>query len=102
MYTKRVAVFLFVIFFATAGTRSAPPDGQIAVTGQIEFGGSTKRDLSNAVVWLTPVGDRVQMATGKQRRQLLQKHKTFSPHVLVVQVGSAVDFPNEDPFFHNV
>src|SRR5882762_1954412 len=24
------------------------------------------------------------------------------PHVLVVPVGSAVDFPNRDPFFHNV
>ena len=34
--------------------------------------------------------------------QLLQKQKTFSPHVLVVPVGSSVDFPNRDPFFHNV
>jgi hypothetical protein len=33
---------------------------------------------------------------------LLQKNKTFIPHLLVVPVGSSVAFPNEDPFFHNV
>jgi hypothetical protein len=26
----------------------------------------------------------------------------FSPHLLVIPVGSAVSFPNQDPFFHNV
>ena len=28
--------------------------------------------------------------------------KEFSPHVLVVPVGSTVSFPNHDPFNHNV
>jgi hypothetical protein len=26
----------------------------------------------------------------------------FSPHLLVIPVGSTVQFPNADPFFHNV
>ncbi len=34
--------------------------------------------------------------------RLLQKDKKFTPHLLVIPVGSLVDFPNEDPFFHNV
>lgn len=34
--------------------------------------------------------------------RLLQKEKTFSPAVIVVPVGSTVDFPNQDPIFHNV
>ncbi|MFL6305936.1 MAG: hypothetical protein ACJ72H_20590 [Candidatus Sulfotelmatobacter sp.] len=33
---------------------------------------------------------------------MLQKNKTFTPHLLVVPVGSSVAFPNADPFFHNV
>ena len=37
-----------------------------------------------------------------QRLRLLQKDKRFEPHVLVVPVGAAVEFPNHDPFFHNV
>jgi hypothetical protein len=32
---------------------------------------------------------------------MLQKDKTFSPHVLAVQAGSLVEFPNADPIFHN-
>ena len=33
---------------------------------------------------------------------LTQKNKSFSPRVLAVPVGSKVDFPNDDPIFHNV
>jgi hypothetical protein len=33
---------------------------------------------------------------------LTQHDKTFEPHVLVVEVGTVVQFPNKDPFFHNI
>jgi plastocyanin len=32
---------------------------------------------------------------------MLQKNKTFTPHVLPVVTGTSVDFPNSDPIFHN-
>lgn len=54
-----------------------------------------------AVVWLTPLSSTAPAARpGKYT--LLQKNKMFSPHLLIVPVGSAVNFPNADPFFHNV
>ena len=31
-----------------------------------------------------------------------QENETFVPHVLAIRVGTLVDFPNSDPFFHNV
>ena len=31
-----------------------------------------------------------------------QRNLAFSPHVLVVRVGTVVDFPNDDRVFHNV
>jgi len=34
--------------------------------------------------------------------RLVQKDKMFTPHLLVVPTGSQVEFPNQDPFFHNV
>lgn len=34
--------------------------------------------------------------------QLVQKDERFTPHVLAVPIGSTVDFPNEDDFYHNV
>ena len=33
---------------------------------------------------------------------IAQKDEQFVPHVVAVTTGSAVAFPNDDPFFHNV
>src|SRR6202041_1928879 len=41
-------------------------------------------------------------ASPAQVPRLVQKNKSFEPHILVVQAGSQVEFPNRDPFFHNV
>lgn len=56
----------------------------------------------NVVVWLSPVGTPTPSASPAQPPKLTQHHKSFEPHVLVVRVGSVVQFPNRDPFFHNV
>jgi plastocyanin len=60
-----------------------------------------------AVVWLTPLaGASSSSAEGPRnpprRLTRVQQNKRFEPHVMVVQVGATVDFPNRDPFFHNV
>jgi len=36
------------------------------------------------------------------RVSILQRHETFMPRVVAVTVGSEVDFPNDDPIYHNV
>ena len=61
------------------------------------------RDARNAAIWLTPAeGTTLPSLAKGARPRLMQKNKSFQPHVLVVQVGSKVEFPNRDPFFHNV
>jgi len=62
------------------------------------------KDLSNVVVWLKPLDSSRATAAepSKQHPKLVQKNKTFEPHLVVVPIGSTVDFPNHDPFFHNV
>lgn len=58
---------------------------------------------SNVVVWLSPLVYALdQKQRPHQRPRLTQRKKTFEPHLLVVEVGTAIDFPNQDPFFHNV
>ena len=63
-------------------------------------------DLSNVVVWLTPLGGSTPVPTTSETAKLppvlTQHNKTFEPHVLVVEVGTVVQFPNKDPFFHNI
>jgi len=71
-----------------------------------EKAAKTKLDASDVVVWLKPLGrsgegSRPKAPTHK-KWQLVQRNKSFQPHVLVVPVGAVVDFPNRDPFFHNV
>ncbi|MGH9516439.1 MAG: hypothetical protein ACRD3P_12275 [Terriglobales bacterium] len=57
----------------------------------------------NVVVWLTPIGTEPEAKfVPKQPLVLVQHHKSFEPHLLVVPVGAVVQFPNHDPFFHNV
>ena len=83
---------------------------RVDVTARLEMattrtkGGS--RDAGNhvpAVIWLTPVNGEDDPPLDTSRKYiLLQKNKEFTPHLLVVPVGSVVQFPNADPFFHNV
>ncbi len=56
----------------------------------------------SAVIWLEPLESGSVPAVSAGRFTLLQKNKMFTPHLLVVPVGSSVAFPNADPFFHNV
>jgi plastocyanin len=64
-------------------------------------------DSSSVVVWLNllnPAGEssNVRNTPAPGHYKLLQKNKRFVPHILVVPLGAVVDFPNNDPFFHNV
>jgi hypothetical protein len=56
-----------------------------------------------AVVWLEPLeGTTALPFVPRDHYTLLQKHRTFIPHLQVIPVGSIVQFPNADPFYHNV
>ena len=82
----------------------------VAVTGRIELedGATNKKmgNVSDAVVWLDPA-QRAEVPTPppsghSDHLRLAQYNKSFEPSLLVVPVGSVVEFPNRDPFFHNV
>jgi len=56
-----------------------------------------------AAVWLTALaGTQVPPFLPTERYTLLQKNRTFIPHLQVIPAGAQVQFPNADPFFHNV
>lgn len=88
------ACFLLLTAAATATT----------VTGRVTLssGKAARRaplDASGVVVWLEP--SESTSAPAPHRVKMIQKNKTFLPHVLAISVGSTVDFPNYDPIFHN-
>jgi len=58
-------------------------------------------DLGDAVLYLEGSGLTVAVAR-PVTVEIAITDKAYAPHVLVVPVGSAVRFPNHDPFNHNV
>jgi plastocyanin len=79
-------------------------DAQAMIRGQItvlERQGERTTDLANAVVFLAPIdgaargGSPVTVPIAMETRQ-------FVPRIRVVPVGSTIEFPNHDPFRHNV
>ncbi len=59
-----------------------------------------QKDFSGVVVYAQPVGGQVPPPPAAHAT-ILQKAKTFTPHILPVMAGTTVDFPNSDPIFHN-
>lgn len=106
-----VAVLAAMFLWAGAAPAQGP---DVTVTGQVEIVSrgaqasnavSKPADASNVAVWLLPLdhpAEPVSEHPSAHLPQMMQRNKQFEPHVLVVQVGSLVQFPNKDPFFHNV
>ena len=84
--------------------------GRVEVIGAGAEGKSRHAAIPGTVVWLTSMtgsGDENAAALSSAappaaKLRLVQKNKSFEPHILVVPAGSQVEFPNRDPFFHNV
>jgi plastocyanin len=85
---------------ANPAERRGELSGEVALV-QAGAGASTK-DASQVVVWLAPMNVVQQVRVTQRHYRLLQRNKRFEPGLLVIPVGSVVDFPNADPWFHNV
>lgn len=74
------------------------------VAGYVSLaGGGPQLDLSRTVIYLDARPDLVSAPPPDgQRPQIAQHDKAFAPDLLVVVQGTTVEFPNWDPFSHNV
>ena len=78
-----------------------------SVSGKVELRDSQDvsvrkhMDFSGVVVWLEPLTAPPPSPAAPGTARMIQKDKTFTPHVLPIRVGTSVDFPNFDPIFHN-
>ena len=57
-------------------------------------------ETRNVVIYVS--GLKPPAPPAPMRAQIAQRDEQFVPLVTAVTVGSTVDFPNQDPFFHNV
>jgi plastocyanin len=101
---KRCAAFAasLTLLLASAGAlKAAEVTARLAPTALDAMHGKGEK-TPPAVMWLKPNAAEIAPTASPGKFTLLQKNKMFSPHLLVVPVGSTVSFPNADPFFHNV
>jgi len=105
---RRVLSFLFLTCCTNwLGAQAMPGPQQMAqVVAKLapiqQHAGHKVEIAPPAVIWLNPVARGAASLITPATFTLLQKNKMFTPHLLVVPVGSSVAFPNADPFFHNV
>lgn len=79
-----------------------------SVTGKVELRDSREAvvrkrlDYSGVVISLTAISPLKPVShLADIHATMRQKNKMFSPHVLAIAAGTYVDFPNDDPIFHN-
>ena len=102
--------FVFRFFFiasllsCAASAQESPPSSEKAeVRLRLVPAHPEKNHVEPVVVWLESLaGTPTPSFDVHPRYTLLQKNRTFIPHLQVIPVGGVVQFPNADPFFHNV
>jgi plastocyanin len=87
---------LIVLAALCPGAVAAQVSGQVAV---LEGRGRAAPDIATAVVYLE---GRAPRAAAIAHPQMVTDGRQFRPRVLVVPVGTTVQFQNLDPFNHNV
>jgi plastocyanin len=93
---------LVMLLTVVVGTAATACSQTVTVTGRVAPAEKASA-VSSTVVWLMPVNDSSSTTQPVRRHPVLrQKNKAFEPHLLVVTRGSTVEFPNDDPWFHNV
>lgn len=107
---RRIGILVVAPLLAaiTSATSAAAPQtfevrAQIVIVQTPPRKSSARIQPSDVVVWLKPLDPPPSFhSPAPERFRMVQKHKSFQPHLLVVPLGSRVAFPNLDPFFHNV
>jgi plastocyanin len=120
--TVSILLLLLATLFVAAGpaqstraadTPSAEITGEVALVegsaqknlqGNPQGKSARASDASQVVIWLVPIEpiQHIRTTPEKTHYRLVQRNKRFEPSLLVIPVGSIVDFPNADPWFHNV
>jgi len=89
------AVASLVLLGAASPAAAGTVRGRLSL---VDKGGRAAADAADAVVWIDGPKARPRPSSAT----VVMKDKAFAPRVVVVPVGGTVEFPNQDPVFHNV
>lgn len=84
----------------TVPVATAPPSAAYGARRVEKPAPRTGSELSNVIVFIQDAPKTVTLPATRAR--IVQENETFIPRVVAITRGSTVDFPNGDPFFHDV
>ncbi len=93
-----LTIVIFLLQLALADAHQISGTVEVLLKGE-----KKKQDLSAVLVYLelADAGKTVPGA-GSKDFEMATKNKQFQPRLMVVPVGAMVNFPNFDPFYHNL
>jgi plastocyanin len=100
----RIGTIVRVIVVAATFGFTVVVGAQSSVSGRVtiqEKVGETTSDLANAVIYLVPKNGLARYSELKNTKMVMSGRQ-FSPRIRVVTSGSTLEYPNEDPFSHNI
>ena len=107
MFCRRIVptflLGMLTLTSAMANAQGVDVAAHVSVTETAGTNRATHPVSPSVVLWLTSEDRQSVLAPASTvRYRMIQKNKRFVPKLLVVPLGSTVEFPNLDPFFHNV
>src|SRR5687767_13938275 len=100
VFTVSGITVLVAVLTGTLGAQATTSvRGQVTIA---ERPGDVTEDLSNVVVFLEPVSASRAKAPAPTTTTVALEKRQFSPRVRVIVEGSKIEFPNQDPWNHNV
>ena len=97
MEKRGPAIFLTLLLSASAA-RGATVSGKVTLVRD----GKEQADASHTVVWIEGPGPGSSRTPPGSAGQMKSSSKRFQPRVIAVAKDGAVEFPNDDPIYHNV
>lgn len=94
-----VGALVFALFVPGFEPPAAGSAGSISGRVALTKGGAARSDAANAIVWIE---GPPRVAGAGRPLAMVQESKRFAPRVLIVPRNGTVEFPNNDPVFHNV
>jgi plastocyanin len=84
----------------TVPVSKAPPSAAYGARRRERAAAESGTELTNVIVFLEDAARPAVLPSTRAR--IVQENETFVPRVVAITRGSTVDFPNADPFFHDV
>lgn len=111
LMNKSAALLLLLIVAANPARAGATIEGHVALPDKPSVDVINKRyQLNGEQVVIAPdppaavvfLDGQFPPSTQKISAEMAQKNIDFAPRLLAVQVGTTVEFPNQDPMYHSI